>query len=166
MIKKISLGVFRRLDDRFLELSEADTSKMALALHNKRKNALQDVLKDEKVLKVSDWGDTNDNKPHEFVEIILGIVGKTVFDYALVPGLKYVGKKLAESAVDEAINESVKWVISKLRGKQESKEILNFQIKLPNGTTINVDPPDRDASITFYFNDGKFESIKYDSTEE
>ncbi len=166
MGEKLSLGVYRRLDERFLQLSAADDAKMALDLHNTRKFALQDVLKDTTVLKVSDWGETKDESPHEFVEIMLGVVSTTIFNYAIVPGLKFVGEKLAEKLVDEAIAESVKWLISKLRTKQESKEILNFHINLPDGTEISVDPPDRNASITIQFKAGALESIQYDTVKE
>ncbi len=166
MGEKLNLGVYRRLDERFLELSAAEDAKMALDLHNKRKFALEDVLEDKAVLSVADWGETKDENPHEFVEIALGVVGTTVFKYAIVPGLKFVGEKLAEKLVDETIAESVKWLISKLRTKQESKEILNFQLKLPDGTQISVDPPDRNASITIQFKAGTVASIQYDTAKE
>lgn len=67
MGKKLILGVYRRLD----ETSE----KMAVNLHNKRKIALENVFEDNEILKVSDWGETKDESSHEFVEIILALVG-------------------------------------------------------------------------------------------
>jgi hypothetical protein len=38
-----------------------------------------------------------------------------MFQYAVVPGLKFLGEKLAEKAVDEAASELVKAVVSWLR---------------------------------------------------
>ncbi|WP_378184128.1 hypothetical protein [Aquimarina sp. SS2-1] len=161
MEHKLAIGVFRRFDHELV--TDHNDSETELALHNRRKDALIDVFENEDQIIVKDWGQTKDTEPHEFVELVLGIVGTAVFNYAIVPGLKYVGEKLAEKLVDDAISNSAKWIISKLRPKQESKEILDFQIKLPNGTLIAVDPPDRNASITIHFNDGKVESINYDA---
>ncbi|MFD2561447.1 hypothetical protein [Aquimarina rubra] len=161
MEHKLAIGVFRRFDHELV--TDHSDSEAELALHNRRKDALIDVFENEDQIIVKDWGQTKDTEPHEFVELVLGIVGTAVFNYAIVPGLKYVGEKFAEKLVDDTISNSVKWIISKLRPKQESKEILDFQIKLPNGTLIAVDPPDRNASITIHFNDGKVESINYDA---
>jgi len=79
----------------------------------------------------------------------------------VVPGLKCLGQKLAEKAVDEATSELVKAVVSWLRPKQESKEILDLVITLPDKTVIRVDPPDRSATIQIEFAQGKVESVTY-----
>jgi hypothetical protein len=159
MEEKLILGVYRRLDNRALGFD--DDSEMALELHNKRKLALEEVFEHTASFEVEDWGQTKDERPHEFVEIIVGIVSTAAFNYVIVPGIKFVAEKLAEKLIDETVTESVKWIISKLKGKQKSKEILDFQIKLPDGTEISVDPPDRNASITIQFSDGKVESIQF-----
>ncbi|WP_298311906.1 hypothetical protein [uncultured Aquimarina sp.] len=161
MEHQLTLGVYRRLDNRSLGIS--DDSEMALELHNKRKDALLDVFEDKEHLQVKDWGETKDTKPHEFTELVIGIVGTAVFNYAIVPGLKYLGEKLAEKLVDDAITNSVKWIIAKLRPKQKSKEILNFQITLPDGTSIYAYPIEGNSSITIHFKDGNIETIQYDS---
>ncbi len=161
MTSQITLGVYRRLDNRFEGLS--DDSPRALELHNRRRAALHDVLDNEKSIEVFTWGDTDDSRSHEFVEITLGAVVSAVFTYAIVPGLKYVAEKLAEKAVDQATSEVAKWLISKLRPKQASKEILDFQIRLPDGTHITVDPPDRYAEIRIAFADGTVSSVTYTS---
>jgi hypothetical protein len=168
MVSEINLWVYRRLDNRFEGLS--DDSPRALELHNRRKLALQDVLCGEKSIEVLSWGDTDDKQSHESVELIL-IPLTTVFTYAIVPGLKYVGEKLAEKAIDYGASEIAKWLISKLRPQQESKKILNFGITLPDGTNILVDPPNRDgmegmapignADIRIIFKDGTVSSFTY-----
>jgi len=160
----VLLGVYRRLDNRFENL--ADDSPRALELHNRRRDALHSVFDDITEIEVVAWGDTDDVKPHEFVELSLAGVAGAVFSYAIVPGLQWLGKKLAEKAVDTALSELAKTVVAKLRPKQEEKQLLDFQVSLPDGTRISVDPPDRSATITVAFKDGKVSSFNYSSGTE
>ena len=133
---KITLVVYRRLDNRFQGLS--DDSPLALGLHNRRKSALHEVLDGEKSITVLSWGDTDDTRSHEFVQLILTHLASAVLIYPIVPGLKYVAEKLAEKAVDEGTSEIAKWLISKLRPNQESKKILDFEITFADGTTDSM----------------------------
>jgi hypothetical protein len=95
-------------------------------------------------------------------QLALGAAASAVFSYVIVPGLKFVGEKLVEAAVDHTTSEAVKAVVSWLRRKQEEKKILDFVISLPDGTRIQVDPPDRAASsITISFANGRIESMTY-----
>jgi hypothetical protein len=155
----VRLGVYRRLDNRFENL--ADDSPRALELHNRRREALHSVFDQISEIQVVAWGETDDARPHEFVELGIAGVAGAVFTYALVPGLQWLGKKLAEKAVDTALSELAKTVVAKLRPKQEAKQLLDFQVTLPDGTRISVDPPDRSATITIAFKDGKVSSINY-----
>ena len=41
------------------------------------------------------------------------------------------------------------------------KKLLDFTITLPDGTIVSVDPPDRMATITVSFTNGRVESMKY-----
>ena len=159
MNNSITLSVYRRLDNRFEGLS--DDSPRAFELHNRRKDALHAVFDSDAILQVSDWGATDDSRPHECVEVLLSAAATAVFHYAIVPGVKWLGRKLAEKAVDTALSELAKAVVAKLRPKQESKQLLDFIIKLPNGTQIVVDPPDGSARITINFADGTLESLEY-----
>ncbi len=159
MSTAITLGVYRRLDNRFEGLS--DDSPRALELHNRRKDALHAILDSDPIIRVTDWGDTDDSRPHEYVEVLLGAAAAAVFQYAIVPGVKWLGIKLAEKAVDTALSELAKAVVAKLRPKQEAKQLLDFVIKLPDGTQISVDPPDRFATITINFADGAVQSLEY-----
>jgi hypothetical protein len=155
---QIELGVYRRLDNRAEGLS--DDSPRALELHNRRKAALHDVLDEQDAPTVLDWGDTDDTTPHEYVEVIVDIAAAAL-TYAIVPGLKFVAEKLAGKAVDEGTSQVVRWFISKLRPKQKADEILDFQIRLPDGTEIHVDPPGENAEIRLSFADGTLSSIAY-----
>lgn len=159
MNNSITLGVYRRLDNRFEGLS--DQSPRALELHNLRKNALHAVLDGDRVIQVTDWGDTDGSVAHEYVEVAVGAAATAVFKYAIVPGVKWLGIKLAEKAIDTALGEFAKAIVAKLRPVQETKKLLDFIITLPDGTQIAVDPPDRYATINIKFADGAFQSLEY-----
>jgi hypothetical protein len=160
----VTLGVYRRLDNRFEGLP--DDSPRALELHVRRKEALHDIFDNKKGIVVLNWGDTDDTKSHEWVQLVVGLVGAPVFQYAIVPGLKFVAQKLAEKTVDEATSELVKSVVSWFRPKQEEKKILDFSITLPDKTVVTVDPPDQNATIHIQFADGKVESITYSGASQ
>jgi hypothetical protein len=160
----IGLGVFRRLDNRQEGLP--DDSPRALELHNRRKAALHSVFDRESDIRVADWGQTDDSKSHEFVELSLAAVAGAAFHYAVVPGLQWLGQKLAEKAVDTALAEVAKAVVAKLRPKQEAKQVLDIHIALPDGTTIRVDPPDAGATINVTVNTQKSVSINYVTGKE
>ena len=160
----VTLGVFRRLDNRFEGLP--DDSPRGLELHDRRKEALHEVFDREKSVKVLDWGDTDDARSHEYVELLIAVAASPTFQYVVVPGLKFLAQKLAEKVVDETTGELVKAVFAWLRPPQEKKKILDFSMTLPDGTVVSVDPPDRDATIRIQFKDGKLESIDYRKSSE
>lgn len=160
----ITLGVFRRLDNRFEGLP--DDSPRGLELHNRRKEALHEVFDAERSVQVLRWGDTDDTRSHEYVELLIAAAASPAFKYVVVPGLKFLAQKLAEKAVDESASELVKAVFAWLRPPQAKKKILDFSMKLPDGTLVMVDPPDRDATIRIQFKDGKLESINYSQSSE
>ena len=157
---RLTLAVFRRLDNRFEGLS--DDSPRALELHNRRKEALHDAFDGDLVIRVTNWGKTDDARPHEEVDVDLVVqAAAAVFHYAIVPGVKWLGLKLAEKGIDTALGEIAKAIVAKLRPKQEAKELLDFVLTLPDGTKIAVDPPDRSATITINFKDGSVQSLEY-----
>lgn len=160
MTVALRLRVYRRLDNRVE--GQLDDSPRAFQLHIRRKNALHAALDDAPGLHVVDWGGTDDSKSHEFVELSVAGLASVAFTYAVVPGLLWLGKKLAEKAVDTAASEATKALISRLFVKQKAKEILDFEITLPDGTLIRFDPPDRYATIHITFSDGKVDSINYE----
>ena len=98
-LPRIQVGVYRRLDNRFEGLP--DDSPRGLELHNTRKEALHEVFDAEESAQVLDWGATDDTHSHEYIELLIGAVATPAFQYVVVPGLKFIGQKLAEKAVDE-----------------------------------------------------------------
>jgi ATP-dependent Clp protease adapter protein ClpS len=163
-MENIKLGVYRRLYNRLENLP--DDSERAVELHNNRKVSLHEILDNQELAKVIDWGDTDDINTHEYVELIIGIIGTKLLEPILISGIKEIGKKLAEKAIDETTSEFVKWIISKFIQKQNEKKIQDFHIKLKNGTSIRIDPPDWTSEITINFADGEVTSIKYQLEKE
>lgn len=155
----LQVEVYRRLDNRFEGL--ADDSPRAFELHLRRKEALHAALDADPAIQVVDWGQTDDSRPHELVTIALSAAATAVFHYAIVPGIEWLGQKLAEKAVDTTLDEFAKSVVAKLRPKQEAKQLLDFRIILPDGTTVRVDPPDREAAMIIHFADGSVQSLEY-----
>ncbi|WP_020529349.1 hypothetical protein [Flexithrix dorotheae] len=153
------IGVYRRFDTDLVPTG--NDGEKELALHLKRKKALHEVLDNENNVKVSDWGTTDDTSPYEYVEILLGIAGSATFNYVIVPGIKFIAEKFAEKVIEESATEFVKWMVSKMRPKQKAKEVLDFRIDLPDGTSVSIDPPDRNATISITFKDGSVESVNY-----
>jgi len=164
MVQTLTLGVYRRLDNRFE--GESDDSPRALELHVRRKDALHAVFDADENLQVLNWGQTNDSSSHEFVELSLASIAGAAFTYAVVPGLQWLGKKLAEKAVDTVLAETVKAIIAKLRPKQEAKQLLDIVVTMPDGTQVSVDPPDRNATIHIAFAGGTSVSINYKTGQE
>jgi hypothetical protein len=159
MDSTVVVGVYRRLDNRLEGLD--DHSPRALELHNRRKEALHDAFDADPAMRVTNWGDTDSATSHEYVEIAVAAAASATFHYAIVPGMTWLAQKIAEKAVDTALGELAKTVVSKLRGKQDEKKIQDFSVRLPDGTNINVDAPDQSATMTIVFRDGKTESVTY-----
>ena len=105
-------------------------------------------------IRVLDWGFTKDDRSHELVELMLGAAGSAALKYVVVPGLKLLGEKLIELGAETAAAEVVKAVVSRLRPKQEAQAINDFYIGLPDGTRVQVMPPDRGGAAEIWAKDG------------
>jgi hypothetical protein len=162
--KVLMLTVTRNLDNRFEGLS--DVSPRAVELHERRKIALHDALDGDPAIQVTDWGLTDDVQPHEHVDLILTVLATGVFSHAVVPGAKWLAEKLAEKAFDFALSKAIERVVALFRPKQEARDLNDFIVKLPDGTSIAVIPPQSGATIKIWFSDGKFESLEYTKVSE
>lgn len=154
----IQIGVFRIFGNE-LENSVED-NKVALQLHNNRKQALHDMFDNEQDVKVADWGQTDDSQPHEFVSIVIGIGATALTNHVLIPTAKYIFDKIADKAIDTVLEKSVSWILSKFKKKQEEKKIGRFEIRLPNGVVLFADKPQDGGKIKFTLN-GQWEEIEF-----
>jgi hypothetical protein len=157
-MEPISIGVFRIFGNE-LE-NPVDDYKVALQLHNIRKQSLHDVFDNQKELDVIDWGQTDDSQPHEFVSIAIGIGATALTNYALIPAAKFVFEKIADKAIDNVLEKAVSWILSKFKKKQEENKIGRFEIRLPNGTVLFVDKPEQGGKIKFTVN-GEWQEVEF-----
>ncbi len=164
MKKDITVGIYRTQEVRYEALPK--NSKELVKLHKLRMKALHDVFDNQEIVQVKNWGFTDDETSHEYVEIILSAIGTTVIQQLLIAGMKKLGEKLAEKAIDETTSQLVKWVISKLAFKVKEQKISGFNIRLKDGTFIQIDPPQENSKINVQFKDGKVTSIKYQLDKE
>jgi hypothetical protein len=148
MKQTITLEAYRRLND--LVQAGPDSLALGIKLHDERKMALHDVFPKDGALQVTDWGDTDDEKPHEVVWLTIELA-QVALASAVVPGLIWLGTKLAEKGIDLALVEAANYIVAKLRPKQEAKQLMDITISLPGGTKVRVDPPDGRATITITF---------------
>lgn len=154
----IQIGVFRIFGDE-LE-NPVEDNKVALQLHNNRKQALHDVFDNQRDIEIADWGQTDDSHPHEFVSIAIGIGATALTNHVLIPAAKFILEKLADKAIDTVMEKSVSWILSKFKKKQEEKKIGSFEIRLPNGVVLFADKPQDGGKIKFTIN-GQWEEIQF-----
>lgn len=129
MQNQLILGALRNLENR--ELNLPDNSPMALDAHVQRGASLHEAFDVDAGVVVLDWGDTDDKESHEHVTIEVAIVGHAVFQYAVLPGIKWLGEKLVEKAVDAALTEGIKHVLGKLWPKMKARRIEMLTINIP-----------------------------------
>ena len=147
----ISIGIYR-IFGRELEIP-IDDDEVKLKLHNKRKVALHETFDNQEEIVVNHWGQTDDEQPHEYVEIIVS-AGATLFvNHVVIPVAKKIFEKLADKAIDTVLEKSVSWILSKFKKKQEEKKIGEYSITLPNGTLLRVTNPKEGSKIIFYVNE-------------
>jgi hypothetical protein len=151
----IELGVYRV---RGWELdTKQDDEKIALEFHDLRKDSLHEILDSQNEIEIKNWGDTDDQQPHEFVTIVVGIVAPAVANHVVIPVLKKVFEKIADKAVDTVFEKAVSWIVSKFKKKQDEKKIGEFQVTLPGGAIITITNAKQGDKISFLDNGQKVE---------
>jgi hypothetical protein len=159
--QELRVGVYRRLDNR---PAQPDDSEFAWDLHRRRRRALEDAFADGDGVAVLDWGGTCDEeRTHELVELVIAAGGLAV-KYVVIPGAKRLADKLVEVGVEMSVTEAVKALFSRLQPKQEAREILDFHITLPDGTYIDVQPPDLGSKVTITTQGGRVEISREQQT--
>jgi hypothetical protein len=68
-------------------------------------------------------------------------------EHVLVSGAQLLADKLVDLGVDAASAAGAKCLFSRLRPKQEAKEVFDFQIALPDDGWIQVEPPERGSTV-------------------
>lgn len=154
-MQTLSIGVFRIFGNE-LEQPVPD-HLVAQQLHDNRKLAIHDIFDNQQEMQVTEWGQTNDSGPHEFVTIAVSIGATAFTNHVLIPAAKYIFEKIADKAIDTAIEKSVSWLLSKFKKKQAEKKIGSIEVRLPNGVVLNVVNPGKETVIKFDVHGEPFE---------
>jgi hypothetical protein len=153
---QIALGVYRDLENR--RLNEPDDSPRAREAHEKRRCALETDLA-EPWITVLDWGDTKDARPHEYVEVLVGITSNPAVHAAVVPAAAFIGGVLADAFKSKLVD-GLKNLIPKLISRIRNKDIQDVHIRLPDNSTVQVGA---DSRVTLRLQGGKLVSFEYDT---
>jgi hypothetical protein len=134
---RVTLTVCRRLDNRFEGLP--DDSPRALELHNRRKEALHEVLDDHAEWKVEKWGLTDDEKPHEDVDLVVSLVTNPHVHAAVLSGVNWVSAELARDVLGAAVAMALDKLFKHFAQKQREQKLQSASAKLPDGTEVALD---------------------------
>jgi hypothetical protein len=144
MGEKISLHIFRRLDNR-LQGDWADTSPLALELHNRRKAALEEIL-DDPALRVEDWGYTKDSESHELVQLTIEVLSSPAMAAFAGAALTWLGQRIS-GAIGSATEDGIKALVQRLLRAQKQEQVLDYTIFGPDGNAlVTVTPSTGDSS--------------------
>jgi hypothetical protein len=144
MGEQIRLHVYRRLDNRLEGLP--DDSPRALELHNERRDALVEALDGRPDMRVLDWGETKDTQSHELVELVVEVITNPAVTEVASVALGWLATRIKDAVGDVAVD-GIKRLIQRLLPQQKRRRILDFDIKLPNGARVTVQPHDDHAEI-------------------
>ncbi|NJM99967.1 MAG: hypothetical protein HC800_25025 [Phormidesmis sp. RL_2_1] len=144
-----TLTVCRRLDNR-LE-GQDDQSLRAKELHRMRALALHDVIDSDPVYKVNSWGQTDDEKPHEWIEIelilLLTEVATEVSPH-VVPALQYVGDALLQTGIGAAGTAVVSKLFQRLRKQQQEGKLRDVELRMTDVATVSLHPDSKAITVT------------------
>ena len=139
MPRTCKVHVCRHLDD----YSEGfQTAAMhAAEFHVLRARALHDIFDEDPVCEVVSWGDTDDVKSHEWVELVVKF-RELAADIApvTIPAMLYIGKVLLDAGISATAAEGIKRILSMGRKKQQDGSIRDMNFTLHNGTNIFSHP--------------------------
>jgi hypothetical protein len=156
----VKLTVCRRLDNR-LE-GQDDKSARAVELHLLRSRALHDILDEDPAWEVSNWGYTDDEQPHEWVQLWIKLQeAAAALAPVAVPALLYVGKVLLDKGIETVVVDGVKRLLAKIRKRQEEGQIRDGEVTFTDETTISCHP---EAGLTIKLRTSV--SIPYDAARD
>ena len=158
----VALHVYRRLDNR--HEGSSDDSPIALELHNRRRDALHEVLDGSSVWSVLDWGETDDTQPHERVTVRVEITGESGVSVDRLPAISSVGDALSR-VVDPRVAKGVATLTGDLARQQEQGRILDFEFTLEGEYIVRCDPEDYGHAITIFAPDQEPLSVPFPANE-
>jgi hypothetical protein len=132
--EQITLGVFRDLTNRMR--GEPDDGPLARLAHERRKEALEEDLRAPGV-KVVDWGETKDQNPHEYVQLVLEFLSSPAVHMAGMSAAAFIGGVLSNTCTS-VVSDGIKFIFERLVKRMKNKEIQDFNISISGGTTIIV----------------------------
>jgi hypothetical protein len=153
---RISLTVYRDLANR--QLGEPEKGSLAKAAHEKRRQALEEDL-NEPCFMVADWGKTKDTDPHEVVSVIVELLQNPATPTATESAIAFIGLVLS-AAFSSLITDGTKYLVKKLVGRMDRREIEEFSITLPAGSTVEVKS---DRTVRINLTGGKDWSFNFDT---
>lgn len=157
----VKLTVCRRLDNRVEGLD--DDSPRAAELHLLRSRALHDILDRDPAWAVGNWGDTDDVRPHEWVELWAELRDvATIVAPVAIPALVYVGRVLLDTGVSAAAVEGIKRLFAKFRKKQEEGQTSDVTMTFTDETTVSCQPDSGILTVTLH----TFASVSYDAAHD
>ena len=170
MGERVQLHVYRRLDNRSQVGPDADDqSPVGWELHRRRSAALHDVFDDVPGVTVTNWGVTDDEKrTHELTVLGVEIDPSAMTALAPVGGvvLAWVGRVLHKYLTDQAA-EGLKWLLGKLRRKQDEQKIADFTLFHDGSFVVRVDPSGRGSGeIEARLPDGRLVQASWGMTED
>ncbi|WP_120633339.1 hypothetical protein [Ruegeria sp. EL01] len=149
---KIRLGVYRLEDD----MATGDV-ELGWELHRRRASALHDILDNDPVITVENWGDTDDtDRTHEYValEVALyataAVTGKAALDHLVLPALKMLAENLMEKMVEYSADQLIGFVqkiVGPLWQKTNSEELKETRIELEDRVTVLISGKDTQVTV-------------------
>jgi hypothetical protein len=135
-VRNFEVGVYRVL--------VGDTPELARERQRARTTAILAEFKTQDGLDVSDWGDTEDEEPHELVVLLVAVAGQPAVQAAAGSVIAWIGMKLADKAVDEAISAGFKTLARKIfRTQKAEQRVSDAWVTGPDGSPrLELFPPE------------------------
>ncbi len=159
----LHVTVHRRIDNWYQGLP--DDVPLALALHHRRRQAIERALAVAGPWHVSDWGNTAAPEASYAVELRLTLEGDPGAPEAELPALTWLGELLDGDQVPRATSNLIKALIGRFWLEQRAEHLRDVTFALPGGQKIRCDPDGERMLITVELRDGRRLCFLYHATE-
>jgi hypothetical protein len=95
-------------------------------------------------LEVKNWGDTDDKKAHEVVELVIEFgnwLAQPEHMQVMSTAAIAIGKIIGTAALSQGVKQGTQWLFEKLRKKQSDRKIESVEIKPSPMINIQVNEP-------------------------